>query len=310
VDASRAGQWDIVAVASAGRQRDRDLWAGRRLLLSMMLAAGLVLSFGGVAMRTQRKELVLERELALAGARRQRDERLEQATRAAVVGTFAIGIAHEISTPLGVIAARAEQIQTRGGPDRLAGPAGVILAQVDEIKRVVRAFLGLARGDAPSAEKIRPDLLTRTAAKLVEHRFEKAGVALRYDALPHLPSILGDPKLLEQAIVNLLLNACDASGPGRQVHLFVDQADGEVAITVDDEGPGISAADAQRAMQPFLAGAAQVRADGSGLGLAIAHEIVANHRGTLALSAARAGTRATIRLPALAPVGVSEGGRV
>jgi len=270
-----------------------------------MLAAGLVLSFGGVAMRTQRKELVLERELALAGVRRQRDERLEQAARAAVVGTFAIGIAHEISTPLGVIAARAEQIQTRAGPDRLAEPAGVILTQVDEIKRVVRAFLGLARGDAPSAETIRPDLLTRTAAKLVEHRFEKAGVTLRYDALPHLPSILGDPKLLEQAIVNLLLNACDASGPGRQVHVFVDQEDGAVAITVDDEGPGISAVDAQRAMQPIFstAGAAQVRADGSGLGLAIVHEIVANHRGTLALSAARAGTRATIRLPAMAAVG-------
>ena len=58
VDGGRAGSWNVVAVASAQRERDRELWARRRLVLSVFTAGGLVLAFGGVAMRMQRKELV------------------------------------------------------------------------------------------------------------------------------------------------------------------------------------------------------------------------------------------------------------
>ena len=93
----------VVTVSSAEHQRDRESWARRRLLLSVAAAAGLVLAFGGVALRMQRKELVLEAELAVAALQRRSDERLERTSKAAAFGTLAIGVAHEISTPLGVI---------------------------------------------------------------------------------------------------------------------------------------------------------------------------------------------------------------
>ncbi len=298
VEAGTPGTWDIVAVASAGRQRDRELWAEWRLAFSMLVAAGLVLSFGGAAMRVRRKELVLERELAVAAARRQRDERLEHASRAAAMGTFAIGVAHEISTPLGVIAARAENIQKKTRPpDGAADNVGVILKQVDDIKHVIRGFLGLARGDAPTAQIIQPDAIARAAVRMVEHRFSQAGVRLACDSAPGVPSILGDASLLQHAITNLLLNASEASGAGGTVRVAVG-ADGDgVLITVDDSGPGISAVEAQRALQPFFA--TKLREDGTGLGLAVAHEIVANHGGTLALSMIDSrGTRAAVHLPA------------
>src|SRR5262249_34888529 len=158
-----------------------------------------------VAMRNQRKELVLERELAIASLQQTRDERLQRASKAAVMGTLAMGVAHEISTPLGVIAARAEQMKPRvAGDERLAASVGAILSQTARIDQVVRGLLGLARGDAPSAQRIDPRDLIDNAVGLVEHRFAKAGVALAATEIdPDAPAVIGDPRLLEHALVNL-----------------------------------------------------------------------------------------------------------
>jgi two-component system NtrC family sensor kinase len=297
VDAGAAGAWDIIAVATAARERDRELWARRRSTLSVFTAAGLVLAFGGLAMRNQRKELVLERELALEALRRGRDERLERASRAAVMGTLAMGVAHEISTPLGVIAARAEQVAAKvDGDERLRASVAAILAQIDRIKQVIGGLLGLARGDAPSAERIEPARVIAEAVGLTEHRFGQSRVRLRSELDANLPVVLGDPRLLEHAVVNLLLNACDASRPDDEVTVRARRLDGDIEIAVEDVGSGISAADVGRALEPFFT--TKPRGQGHGLGLAVAHEIVASHRGTLALSPrAPRGTRAAIRLP-------------
>ncbi|HVU50047.1 MAG TPA: ATP-binding protein [Polyangia bacterium] len=296
---ARAGAWDVVAVATAERQRDREFWARRRSLLSVFTAAGLVLAFGGLAMRTQRQELVLERELALEAARRARDERLERASRAAVMGTLAMGVAHEISTPLGVIAARAEQVAARaqdGADDRLRTSAQAILSQIDRIKQVIGGLLGLARGDAPTAERIDPTRVIDEAVGLTEHRFGKSRVRLRREVDANLPAVLGDPRLLEHAVVNLLLNACDASRPDDEVTVRARRVDADVEIAVEDAGAGISPADVGRALEPFFT--TKPRGQGHGLGLAVAQEIVSSHRGTLALAPrAPRGTRAAIRLP-------------
>ncbi len=297
VDAGAAGAWDIVAVATAERERDREFWARRRSILSVFTAAGLVLAFGGLAMRNQRKELVLERELAVEALRRGRDERLERASRAAVMGTLAMGVAHEISTPLGVIAARAEQVAAKvDGDERLRASVAAILAQIDRIKQVIGGLLGLARGDAPSAERIEPARVIAEAVGLTEHRFGQSRVRLRSELDANLPVVLGDPRLLEHAIVNLLLNACDASRPDDEVTVRARRLDGDVEIAVEDVGAGISPADVGRALEPFFT--TKPRGQGHGLGLAVAHEIVASHRGTLALAPrAPRGTRASIRLP-------------
>ena len=304
LDAGGGLREEVVAVASAAHERDRASWALRRLVLSVLTAAGLVVVFGGVAMRNQRKELLLERELAVAAVRQARDDRLERANRAAVMGTLAMGVAHEISTPLGVIAARAEQLAARPGADeRLAAGAAAILAQTDRIKQVIQGLLGLARGDAPSAERIDPRAVVEQAVSLVEHRFAKAGVGLGREVERGLPGILGDPRLLEHAVVNLLLNACDASRPGDSVTVRARQTGPDVEIVVDDVGVGISAADLGRAREPFFT--TKARGEGTGLGLAIAHEIVASHRGRLELCArSPRGTEAVIRLPP-----AQEGGR-
>jgi signal transduction histidine kinase len=296
---AHADGWDVVAVATAERQRDREFWARRRSMLSVFTAAGLVLAFGGLAMRNQRKELELERELALEAARRGRDERLERASRAAVMGTLAMGVAHEIATPLGVIAARAEQVAAKvqlGDDERLKASMQAILGQIDRIKQVIGGLLGLARGDAPSAERIEPARVVDGAVGLIEHRFGKSRVRLRREVDANLPAVLGDPRLLEHAVVNLLLNACDASRPDDEVTVRARRLEADVEIVVEDAGAGISPADVGRALEPFFT--TKPRGQGHGLGLAVAQEIVTSHRGTLALAPrAPHGTRAAIRLP-------------
>jgi signal transduction histidine kinase len=289
--------WDILAVATAERERDRETWARRRLVLSVFTAAGLVLAFGGVALRVQRKELTLERELALAEAQHRSDERLQRATRAAVMGTLAMGVAHEISTPLGVIAARAEQLVPKVAHDeRLAAGATAILSQTSRIKDVIRGLLGLARGDAPSAQRIDPHDLIDNAVALVEHRFVKAGVGLRQVVDPDLSTVIGDPRLLEHAIVNLLLNACEACKGEGDVRVRATLKESEVEIAVEDTGEGISLADVGRAREPFFT--TKAREGGTGLGLALVHEIVSSHRGQLIFAEIKPrGTRAAITVP-------------
>jgi signal transduction histidine kinase len=292
-------RYGVVVVATAQRERDREIRASWRLLLAVGIASGLVLAFGGLALRRQRKELELARELAVAEAQRTADERLVRADKLATMGALATGIAHEVSTPLGVIVGRADQLVAKVANDERAKRAvDDILAQSERITRVVRGFLTLARGDAPLLERVGPEDVARETAALVEHRFRRAGVRLVKDLAPELPRIACEPRLLEQAIANLLLNACDACDEGGEVELCVLANGGRVAFVVTDDGEGISAEAAARATEPFFT--TKPAGKGTGLGLAIANEIVKHHNGTFSLAPRRdeRGTRACVEIPA------------
>jgi signal transduction histidine kinase len=300
VDAGTLGRWGVVAVESAARQRDREARSFRRLVVGVGFAAAWVLAFGRMALRQQRKELELERELAVAHVEKERDEHLARAERVATMGTFAMGIVHEVATPLGVIVGRAEQLRARVGDDeRSATAAQAIMRQVDRIQVVTRRFLDMARGGPPSLARIDPAEIVRATAALVEHRFAKAGVSLATRAPEGSPDVRCDRALLEQAIVNLLLNACDACASGGRVELVASADSERVAFVVTDDGVGIAPEDAARAAHPFFT--TKAAGTGTGLGLAIASEIAKIHRGELTLAPNEArGTRARIEIPVAA----------
>ncbi|MDI1432275.1 sensor histidine kinase [Polyangium sorediatum] len=295
-DTGTLGRWTTAVVASASQERDRWERARGRLLLGVLVPCALIVAFGATALRRQRRELELEKQLALAALVRASDERLARASRAATTGTLAMGIAHEISTPLGVIVGRAEQLAGRVGEDPKAARAvRTIGEQADRITQVVRGFLDLARGGSPSLRPVDPGDVAHGALRLVEHRFVAARVVLVTAVEDDLPTLAGDLRLLEHAVVNLLLNACEASGPGMQVALSVRSADAGVDFVVEDRGAGIRPEDIARATEPFFT----TKAAGSGLGLAIVHEIVNIHRGSLVLEPHEGGgTRARIHVPA------------
>jgi two-component system, NtrC family, sensor kinase len=297
LDVGKLGTWQVVSVSTARRERDRASRAQYRLILVLSMASGIVLAFGGVALRKQRKELLLQHELSVLALQRERDERLAHATRAAVMGTFAIGIAHEVSTPLGVILGRAEQLAERVAKDERASRAArAIMEQAEGLKTLVRRFLDLARGGAPTFAQIPSTQVAEGAVSFVDHRFERAGVTLTEEIPERMPLIRCDRPLLEHALVNLLLNACEACVMGGSVHLSAQSDSQQVAFIVTDDGRGITNDDAARATEPFFTTKAE--AGGTGLGLAIASEIVKSHHGTLSIQPRiPRGTRACVAIP-------------
>ncbi|HEY1954792.1 MAG TPA: HAMP domain-containing sensor histidine kinase [Polyangiaceae bacterium] len=288
----------IAVVATAVRVRDREIRAQERLVLGIVLAALLAFGFGGIALLVQRREHLLERELAAKEAEKLGEGRLARADKLATMGAFATGIAHEIATPLGVIAARAEMARSRATDDKASRAAGAILEQTEKIRGIVQSFLAVARGDPPPRVRIAPRELLRQATRMVEHRYAAATVTLATDVQDgvHLPDVSGEPRLLEQALVNLLLNACDASKPQKRVVASVRVEDGRVCFVIEDEGAGISPDVAARATEPFFTTKSDGK--GTGLGLVIANEIAKHHQGRFVIRAREGGgTEARLELP-------------
>jgi two-component system NtrC family sensor kinase len=293
------GTWVLVVASTAQRERDREergLW---RVFVVFVIASAIVVTFGTLALRKQRTELELARRLAVAEAVQVRDERLVTADKLATLGALATGIAHQVSTPLGVIMGRAERLAPRVAADPKSSRAvAMITEEAKRINAIVRGFLGLARGGTPSLEHVAPGIIVREAVELVEHRFAMAGVALHDDVAQLLPAIACDPRLFEQVIVNLLLNGCDACGPDGHVTLTVTAGSRTVAFVVEDDGQGITEEAVRRATEPFFT--TKPPEEGTGLGLAIAAEIVNHHRGTLVIEPLPGrGTRARVEVPAV-----------
>jgi signal transduction histidine kinase len=292
-----ASGWVVGVATTAERQRDRDRAGLYRMLFAIALAVGVVTAFGGIALTRQRAQLDLARELAVADLARAKDDELERLSRSATMAALGSGVAHELSTPLGVIVGRAEQLLSRtAGDDRAQKAAQTILDQAEHVDRVVRGLLGLARGAPIALQDIEPAELVRDAAELVDHRFARAGVQLARNVGPNVPAVRCDPLLFKHALINLLLNACDASQSGDTVRVDVQADLAEVAFIVTDDGEGITAANAARAVAPFFT--TKPAGQGTGLGLAIANEIAATHRGALAIGPKTPrGTRACVTIP-------------
>ena len=294
--ASRGPQpWGIVVVTSAERLRDRQRQDTWRLGFTVVIATAVVGGLGGIARRRLRSALDLERAVAISTALREREAALAKADKMATLAALSTGIAHELGTPLSVIVGRVEQVLGRVTEDERSSSAlRIVLEQVERIRHIVRGCLALARGDAPHLVPTPPEAVARRAADLVRHRFDKAEVELVPRIDGGLANVACDPPLLEQAIVNVLLNACHATPAGGHVSLDVHASDGRIFFVVDDDGVGIPDSVAERASEPFFG--TKREEGGTGLGLTIAREIVKHHRGelTVARRTDGPGTRAVI----------------
>ncbi|HVZ31940.1 MAG TPA: ATP-binding protein [Polyangiaceae bacterium] len=294
----------VVVLSSAGPLRDRGFHDQWRSVSSIGLVTALIVGFGLVALRQQRRHLALEQEIALRRTQQERDAELAKANRMAALAALASGIAHEIGTPLGIIAGRIEQLRGAfANDDRSQRLLGMVQAQVERIDKVVRSFLALARGESPALVRVAARRVAEDAEKLVQHRFDAAGVRLATELDDaDEAGIACEPALFEQVLVNLLINALEASSSGQRVLLRVERREDQVAFAVVDEGSVISPALIARATEPFFT--TKAKSGGSGLGLAISKEIIEQHRGTLSIQRrcdlegeGTAGTRVEVSVP-------------
>ena len=303
-DALKGQVRGLVVIASAQAERDRSLRDQWRTVLVVLLASVLILGAGVGALRAQRRDLEQERQHAVHQMERARDAELSRANRMATIAALASGIAHEISTPLGVITGRIEQLQAAvQGQERHERAIATIAAQINRIDQVMRGFLAFARGEAPILTHRSANDIAANAAKLVQYRFASAKVLLEFRPCADAElQIACEPSLFEQALVDILINALEASSPGQKVTLSVHYDQSSVAFVVLDEGTGISDSIVARATEPFFT--TKAGKGGSGLGLAIAKEILVHHRGDIefelrngAEGNLQPGTRVVVKLP-------------
>jgi signal transduction histidine kinase len=296
--AHRLGPWRVLLVASASALDARDQSLVRQLGLTvagLLAAIGVV---GALIVRQQRYSAALSERLKSAETLRALEGQLIRAEKLATTGVLAAGIAHEVGTPLGIIRARAELLG-----DDLASPAGrraldAIIQQIDRISGTIRQVLDFSRSQAVEVSPIDAATALHAVTELLDHRFKQEGLRVTTAVEPRLPPIAADANQLQQVLVNLLMNACDACshGAGIQVSVAASNEGDFVEWTVRDEGSGVPPELLLAVFDPFFT--TKKRGEGTGLGLPVAAGIVRNHGGEIALtSTPGVGTTISIRWP-------------
>ncbi|MBX7100503.1 MAG: HAMP domain-containing histidine kinase [Myxococcaceae bacterium] len=293
---SSASDLGVLVLASAVPEREHAQREELLTALAIVLTSCMVLGFGVTALLRDRERLTLEHALDRQRLERERDEQLGRAERVAVASALSIGIAHELATPLTVIASRAQSLRRHALDESAEAAVAAVLDQVASMRSVMHGFLALARGEAPHTGPLSPVAVAREAAKAVMHRYAAGNVRLELEAADGLPQVQADETLLRQALVNLLTNAVQASAPGTTVTVRLRAQAGKLDFEVLDQGHGIDPKVATRLAEPFVT--TRAHAGGTGLGLAITQELARHHGGTLTLRPRDGGgTQATLTLP-------------
>jgi PAS domain S-box-containing protein len=248
---------------------------------------------------------VTERKRAEARAVRERNE-LAHLSRVTMLGELSGSLAHELNQPLTSILSNAQAAQRMlagagAGADGDLQEVREILADiVSEDKRageVIQRLRQLLRKGDPVQQELDLNELVRDVLKIVRSDLVHHGVDVETRLAPSLPPVTGDRVQLEQVLLNLIVNGCDAMSENRKLdrRLVVSSEAREndgVCVCVADQGSGIPAGRANRIFEPFYT----TKANGMGLGLTICRSIVAAHGGSLRASNNDAGPGASFHI--------------
>ena len=225
-------------------------------------------------------------------------ERLYHSERLASLGTLASGIAHEINNPLNAILLSAQYARDIGGnlEPEIKDSLRTIIQETQRCGRIVRNVLEFAKRE--ETHKMPNDLNASIihAAELARNYTQGCPPRIEFELDQELPPVLFNPMEMEQVLINLIRNACDAGGPRVRMRVSSTLDEGHAVISLSDHGPGIAPEHLKRIFDPFFS--TRRGQGGTGLGLSIVHGIVTQHGGSIAVdSELGKGTTFTIRLP-------------
>jgi two-component system NtrC family sensor kinase len=224
---------------------------------------------------------------------------LVQSGKLASVGTLGAGVAHEVNNPVFAISGMTELLLSN--PDRyLKSPQAkecltIIAEMSDCIAKVVQGMLVYSRNDqTPSLVNL--NQIADDTLRLVEHKLRSAGINVVRTYYPDLPLTKGVPNQLQQALMNLILNANDSMGSSGTLTLSTGVCGSRVWLSCADTGSGISRENLEHIFDAFFT--TKPVGKGTGLGLHITHRIIEDCAGEIQVqSQLGLGTTFTIYLP-------------
>jgi signal transduction histidine kinase len=230
------------------------------------------------------------------------EQNLRRLDRLASIGTFSASMAHEIKNALVAVKTFVELLTDSNRDSELAA---TVQRELQRIESIVRQVLKFAVPARPAFSPVRVHDVLEHSLRMVQKQIEGKLISLNRSFRAAPDYINGDDRQLEQAFVNLLLNAVESMGPNGSLHVTTELVSPQtspkampsphVRVTISDTGVGVTPEGMRRLFEPFFT----TKEDGTGLGLPITQRIVKEHHGDISVqSEPNKGTTFNILLPA------------
>jgi signal transduction histidine kinase len=221
--------------------------------------------------------------------------------RLSALGEMATTVAHETKNPLNSIRLATSYLKKNFQGEILSEFLSIIEEEVMRLNEITSDFLGFSK---PAPLKMRTtdiNAIVKSTVELVRQEATDRNIEVVILTDEHVPPVLCDFSRMKQAVLNLLLNAIDASAAGNAIIITTEAAGASMTLSVQDSGRGLPPEELENIFKPFYT----TKTRGSGLGLAIVDRIVKEHKGEIAVeSAVGKGAKFTIVLPVYEHAGI------
>jgi signal transduction histidine kinase len=227
------------------------------------------------------------------------EQKLARTQRLSALGNLAAGVAHEIGNPLNGIKLTLSHLKDISSKHELDEAsfdkyAQSMLNEVNRLDRIVKDFLMLAKERELSLCPYEMDRLIEETLRLIDKEAKKRGIIITSNIPAITREVLIDPQLLKSAILNLLINAMEASDKNGSINVSLAESDRCSVVKVVDEGKGIPEDIIGQAFEPYFS----TKFTGTGLGLSLTKTIIEKHGGEISLESQNGqGTTATFTIP-------------
>jgi len=210
-------------------------------------------------------------------ARKALEAEVMHASRLAVLGQLAAGVAHEIGNPLSSLQARLQLMRRSTDPEFMRESLDTLQTHMNRISRIVRGVSNLATTRVDGWASLDLNSVIHEALSLVRLDHRASNVEFVEDLDPRLPRVRAIRDQMVQVFLNLLLNAVEAMPDGGALEAHSFSEDGRVKVNIKDSGAGMDAAARTHLFEPFFT----TKSGGTGLGLSISYSLVQGHGGVI-----------------------------
>jgi signal transduction histidine kinase len=237
-----------------------------------------------IDLKRAQEQLIREGEIKL-----ELERSLRQSEKLATIGQLASGLAHEVGTPLNIIAGRADLTMRKlGGNNEAKKNLSIIIEQTERITKIIQQLLGFVRKKKPEQRALNLGPLLESTLDFLDQQIQKQKIKVVKELRDHLPAVTGDPDQLQQVFLNVILNAIQSMPKGGELRLIatpqwiskegLEEGHRQYAeIRVEDTGTGMRKEVIENIFNPFFT--TKEKEKGTGLGLTVSQGIIQDHEG-------------------------------